>query len=118
MEMLHNLWMSIPRKWRRRILFWLVSFLFGLLITWIWDIGTLLVILLVISLVASLLRIGGAERWALEQYRGRIRGMMIFALLPAAWEATSILDFVLVLLIMVIIWVRFEQIPKRWSRIR
>lgn len=125
---MHSLYTRIPEKWRSRIILWIASFLFGLIIIWIWDIETLLVVLILLSLIAALFRTLGLtqalklERWALDQFLGRIRGIVIFAILPAVWvmakdlienpSMSSALALILVLLLIVIIWDRFERIRK------
>lgn len=129
---MRNLYMNIPRKWRSRIILWVVSFGLGLIITLIWDAGTLLAILLFFILIAVLFRTLGLtqalklERWAVGRFLGHIRGMVVFAILPAIWVVvkdlienptmSSALALILVLLLIVVIWNRFEQIKDGWRR--
>ena len=125
---MRNLYMSIPRKWRSRIALWVAAFLVGQFVIWIWGLETLLTILIFLIFVAALFRTFGLtravkmERWSIEQFLGRIRGMVIFAFLPAAWELirnpsiSSIISLLLLLLCGLIIWDSFGKIIKSWGR--
>ena len=102
--------------------------MFGFIVSRVWGVGTLLVVLIIISLIAALSRTFGLtqalklERWARGQFLGHIRGMIIFAILPAIWvvakdfarnpSISSALVLILVLLLVMVIWERFERIQK------
>ncbi|MBA7469550.1 hypothetical protein ES707_04821 [subsurface metagenome] len=123
---IYRLYLSIPRKWRVRITLWVVSFLFGLLIIWIWDLVTLLSLLIVISALSTIFnRFNFARtlgKWAHSQFLGRIRVMVIFAFLPAAWELvknpslSSMIGLLALLLVITLIWDKFEQIISSWGK--
>ena len=129
MATLHDLYSKIPPKWK----LWILSFLFGLVVTLIWDIGALLVILFLIGVIAAMFvslgfaKTSRVERWALDQFWARIRGMLVFAILPAAWEiiknlinspsTSSVFELLVILLIVAVIWDRFEIIRKSWRGI-
>ena len=124
---MRNLYMRIPQKWRSRIVLWVASFLFGQFVIWIWGLETLLTILIFLIFGAALFRTFGLaqalkiERWLREQFLGRIRGVVIFAFLPAAWELIrnpsipSIIGLLLLLLCIVIIWDSFGKIRNSWG---
>jgi len=127
MGSLRNLWNRIPEEWKSRIIRWGVSFIFGLLIIWIWDIGTLLVILFILFFVFYLVfnLFGGWEtraisQWSITQFFSRIRGMLLFALLPTAWELIknpsleSIIGICFLVIIALTIWERFDQMMKNF----
>ena len=123
---IYRLYLSIPRRWRVHITLWVVSFLFGLIIIWIWDLVTLLSLLIVISALFTIFsRFDFARtigKWAHSQFLGRIRVMVIFAFLPAVWELvknpslSSIIGLLVLLLVITLIWDKFEQIIKSWGR--
>ena len=60
--------------------------------------------------------------WSIKQYFKRIRGMIIFALLPAAWELIrefslgSILALCVLIIVALSIWEKFDEIIKNTSR--
>lgn len=124
LETLYELWKKTPTKWK----LWVASAIVGLIIIWIWDIGTLLALFLVVSLVAALLRgllpSSKLEQFALEQFWGRIRGMIIFAFLPTLFvtigqllsdfSLSSLISVLVVLFVILFIWDWFEKLPKRW----
>jgi hypothetical protein len=121
-ETLRNIWVKIPDRWRGRILSWGLPFLFGLVIVWIWGIGTLLVVLFVLFLILFLLfnmvgdgRIKAASQWSITEFFTRIRGMLLFALLPIAWELIkdpsieSITGLFVLAILALFFWNRFNQ---------
>jgi len=128
MDALRILYEKIPRKFRKPIVHWVLPFIFGLIITLIWDVGTLLITLFLIFTISFLISglgnrgaraVGG---WSIKQYFKRIRGMIIFALLPAAWELIrefslgSILALCVLIIVALSIWEKFDEIIKNTSR--
>ena len=128
LETLQNLYLKIPENWRPRIIRWVISFLFGLIITLIWGVETLLTILIIILFISALLRTFGLtealklERWSVAQFFGRIRIMMIFAFLPAVWELirnfslSSAISLLIIALCILFIWDSFAKVIKNWGR--
>jgi hypothetical protein len=113
---------KIPHQWQKRLIKWGIPFLFGLIIVLIWDIGTLLVILFMIFFLSFLIFsiIGGTKtkqfsQWSITEFFKRIRGMLIFALLPVAWElikkpsVDSIIGICVLGIVALTIWQRFDQ---------
>ena len=127
-ETIRNLYMKIPEKWRPRVIRWVISFVLGLIITLIWGIEILLTILIIILLVSALLRTIGLtealklERWSVAQFFSRIRGMIVFAFLPAIWglvrnpSLSSAIGLVILILCIVFIWDSFANIINKWGR--
>lgn len=117
-----NLWERIPRKWKVSGLLWVVSFLAGLLIDAICGAGTVLTILLIIYVIALIFRLINLGQFAIEQFWGRIRGMIIFAMFPALWEIikklisnpseSAVIEFLLTVLVIVILWDAFGKMIK------
>ncbi len=128
MDALRILYEKIPRKFRKPIVHWVLPFIFGLIITLIWDVGTLLITLFLIFTISFLIsELGnrGARAvgdWSIKQYFKRIRGMIIFALLPAAWELIrefslgSILALCVLIIVALSIWEKFDEIIENTSR--
>jgi len=128
MDTLRILYEKIPRKFRKPVVHWVLPFIFGLIITLIWDVGTLLITLFLIFTISFLIsKLGnrGARAvgdWSIKQYFKRIRGMIIFALLPAAWELIrefslgSILALCVLIIVALSIWEKFDEIIKNTSR--
>ena len=128
METLRGLYGKIPKEFRKPVVHWVLPFIFGLIITLIWDVGTLLIILFllfIISFLISELGNRGARavgEWSIKQYFKRIRGMIIFALLPAAWELIrefslgSILALCVLIIVALSIWEKFDEIIENTSR--
>lgn len=122
MDSLRILYEKIPKKFRKPIVHWVLPFIFGLIITLIWDVGTLLIIvflLFTISFLLSELGNRGARavgEWSIKQYFKRIRGMIIFALIPTAWELIkeaslgSILTLCVLIIVALSIWQKFDEI--------
>ena len=127
---LQNLYWKIPQKWRPRIISWVTSFLFGLIITLIWGVETLLTTLIFILLISALLHTFGLdkarklEHWSIAQFFGRIRGMIIFAFLPVIWELlrdfslSSVISLLILALCIVYIWDSFANLIKSWGKTR
>ena len=130
METLHNLYMRIPLKWRRQIVPWIVSLLFGQIVIWIWGLETLLTILVCLIFAAALFRTFGLsqalkmERCSIGLLLGRFRGMIIFAFIPVAWEfirnpsISSIIGLLVILLCVITIWDSFGKMINNWGRTR
>ncbi len=128
METLRSLYEKIPRKFRKPVVHWVLPFIFGLIITLIWDVGTLLItlfLLFIISFIISELGNRGARavgEWSIKQYFKRIRGMIIFALLPMAWELIrefslgSILALCVLIIVALSVWGKFDEIIENTSR--
>jgi len=128
METLYGLYHRIPKKWRKPIFGWVLPFLFGLIITLIWDVGTLLVILFLLFAISFLvyeLGLKGARVigvWSITQYFKRIRGMLLFALLPTLWELIkkpsleSIIGICFLIIIAFSIWDKFDEIMGDFTR--
>ena len=119
MNTLRNLWAWIPNKWK----LWILSFIIGLIISLIWGIGTLLVILFLLFFLSYLILnlFGGREarvvsQWSITQFYKRIRGMLIFALLPALWELIkkpsleNIIGILFLVIIALTIWDKFDDL--------
>ena len=127
METLHNLYMKIPLKWRRQIVPWIVSLLFGQIVIWIWGLETLLTILVCLIFIAALFRTFGLsqalkiERCSIGLLLGRFRGMIIFAFIPAVWEfirnpsISSIIGLLFILLCVLMIWDSFAKTINSWG---
>lgn len=117
-----KLWKGIPRKWKISGLLWVVSFLAGLLIDAIWGVGTLLTVLLIIYAIALVFRLTNLGQFAIEQFWGRIRGMVVSAMFPALWEIikklisnpseSAIIEFLFAVLVIVILWDAFGKMIK------
>lgn len=128
MDSLRSLYDKIPEKLRKPVVHWVLPFLFGLIITLIWDVGTLLIILFLLFIVFFIISELGnkdaraAGKWSINQYFKRIRGMIIFALLPAAWELIkehsldSIIGLVILIFLALSIWNRFDEIMKDFTK--
>ena len=128
LDTLRTLYEKIPTKLRKPIVHWVFPFIVGLIITLIWDVGTLLAVLVVLFAIFFLIGKLGSRRaqvaseWSIKQYFKRIRGMIIFALLPAAWElirefsSESILALCVLIFVGLSIWERFDKIIKNTSR--
>lgn len=128
MSTLRSLYEKIPKKSRKPVVNWVFPFLFGLLITWIWGVGALFTILLILFFVSAMISaLGNREarvigKWSIGQYFKRIRGMILFALLPAVWKLVleliknpsleSILPLLVIFIVALSIWVKFEEIIK------
>ena len=121
---MQNVYLKKPEKWRPQIIRWVISFLFGLTITLIWGVETLLTILIIVLFMSALLRTLGItvalkwERWSVAQLFGRIRGMIIFAFLPTVWELirnfslSSAISLLVLALFIVFIWDSFAKPVK------
>ena len=130
METLRNLYSKIPPKWRYRIIRWIVPPLVGQIIIWIWGLETLLTILIFLIFIAAVFRTFGLTqalkigRLSVEQFIGRIRGIVIFAFLPVAWELikdpsiSSIIGLLVILLCVITIWDSFGKMINNWGRTR
>ena len=128
MDTLRSLYEKIPKKFRKPIIQWALPFIFGLIITLIWEVGTLLVILLLIFVISFLIselgnrRARAAGKRSIKQYLQRIRGMIIFALLPAAWELVkepsldSIIALCVLIIVVLSIWGKFDEIIEDTTR--
>lgn len=131
MRGLRALWNELPANRRASILLWGSSFLGGMIVIAVWDLAALLAIIFLIGASAALLRKAGiveagkAERWSFRQFYGRIRGMMIFAMIPSVWVvvkdflsdpcAASLLTVLVLLLPIALIWRIFDDAPKTWA---
>ena len=103
----------------------MVSFLAGLLIDAIWGVGTLLTILLIIYAIALIFRLTNLGQLAIEQFWGRIRGMVISAMFPALWEIikklisnpseSAMIEFLFAVLVIIIICDAFGKMIKSLS---
>ena len=130
METLRNLYMSISRTWRVRIIIWAVSFLFGLIVRLIWGVEALLTILILGIFVSALFRTLGIdeawklEKWSVGQFFGYFRGVIIFAFLPVIWELIknpsfdSAITLSVVILCVLFIWDSFGKTINNWGRTR
>ncbi len=130
MDTLRSLYEKVPKKWRARIIRWVLSFSFAMIIKLIWGIETLLTILIFLIFIAALFRTFGLtqalkiERLSIEQFIGHIRGMVIFAFLPVAWELikdpsiSSIIGLLVILLCVITIWDSFGKMINNWGRTR
>ena len=124
LDTLRTLYEKIPTKLRKPIVHWVLPFIFGLIITLIWDVGTLLAVLVVLFAIFFLIGKLGSRRaqvaseWSIKQYFKRIRGMIIFALLPAAWELIteisleSIIALCMFVIIALSIWEKFDEVSE------
>jgi len=124
METLLNLYERIPKKFRKPIIHWVLPFIVGLIITLIWDVVTLLSILFLLFIVFYLLYVFGSHkarevgRWSITEYFKRIRGVIIFALLPTAWELIrevsleSIIALCVLGIVALSIWEKFDEMIK------
>ncbi len=127
MEILHNLYMRIPLKYRRQIVPCIISFLVGQIVIWIWGLEALLSILICFIFIAALFRAFGlsqaikVERRLIGLLFGRFRGMIIFAFIPVVWEfirnpsITSIIGLLVILLCVTVIWDKFGKIIDNWG---
>lgn len=143
MVTLRSLYEMIPKKYRKPVVHWVLPFIFGLIIIVIWDVAILLVTLFLLFIVFYLFYVFGSYkarevgRWSITEYFKRIRGMIIFALLPTAleiiWELIreisleSIIALCVLGIVALSIWERFDKIieditrqlfGKRWRRRR
>jgi len=130
METLRNLYSKIPPTLRYRIISWIVSLLVGQIIIWIWGLETLLTILIFLIFIAAVFRTFGLtqalkiERLSVEQFMGRIRGIVIFAFLPVVLELikdpsiSSIIGLLVILLCVITIWDSFGKMINNWGRTR
>ena len=118
-DTLRNLWTRIPGKWK----LWILSFIIGIIITLIWDVGTLLIILFLLFVLSYLVfnlfggrRMREVSQWSITQFYQRIRGMLIFALLPALCELIkqpsleNIIGILLLFIIALTIWDKFNEL--------
>ncbi|MFC1989714.1 hypothetical protein ACFLVW_04045 [Chloroflexota bacterium] len=121
METLSSLYERIPKNFRRPIIQWVLPFIFGLIITLIWDVGTLLIALFLLFIIFFLISELGnrgaraVSEWSIKQYYKRIRGLIIFALIPAAWElireisSESIIALYVLGIVTLSIWEKFDE---------
>lgn len=126
-DTLSSLYEKIPKKWRVRIIRWVLSFSFAMIIKLIWGFETLLTILIFLILIAALFRTFGLtqalkiERLSIEQFIGHIRGVVIFAFLPVAWELiknpsiSSIIGLLVILFCVITIWDSFGKTINSWG---
>lgn len=119
------------RRWRKRLPLWTASFLLGAALRWWLGDERLLVALLGVSLLAALfhaLGLGAArrvERGSLNHLWNTARGMVVFALLPTAWQALkavfgqpntySIQSLALTAAIIGVVWLFFGVLPRTWG---
>ncbi len=130
MDTLRSLYEKIPEKWRVRIIRWVLSFSFAMIIKLIWGFETLLTILIFLILIAALFRTFGRtqalkiKRLSIGQLMGQIRGVVIFAFLPVAWELienpsiSSIIGLFVILFCVITIWDNFGKTINSWGRTR
>ncbi len=119
METLRNLWERIPNNWK----LWGLFFIVGLIITLVCGVGTLLVVLFLLFFLSYLIfnlfgdrqaRVIG--QWSITQFFKRIRGILLFALLPTLWELIkkpsleSIISICLLLFVALSISNKFDEI--------
>ncbi len=120
------------RKWTKRLIKWAIAFAIGWLVEWLVGTLWLLVGLLSISLLAAVLRMGKTQRWMLDEFWGQIRGMVIWAMLPAffpiLWDrfqvwrgqptTTNFFDLAwrvaLVAVIVLLTYDFFKALPRKW----
>jgi hypothetical protein len=125
MGTLRSLYQRIPTRWK----LWILSFLLGLLITLIWGVGVLLFILLALFIVSYFLfsivgsrKVREVGQWSITQYFKRVRGVILFALLPTAWELIrnpsldSIIALVVLLFVALSIWDKFDEIMSDFTK--
>ncbi len=125
MRKLWGTWLKLPQRWRVRILFWSVTSIGVRASIRIWDVGVVIVGFLVIGVIAVILGNMGARRfyswnsWAEGQVWTLIRGVITFALLPAALDnavilyhersVDSLIGLVVILFMMGIVWVKLTE---------
>ena len=121
MRNLRSSYDKIPKPLRKPLLQWGLPFLIGWIITQFWGIATLFAILIFVFTLFYLIAVFGSKRariaseWSIKEYLKRIRGMLIFALLPAAWElikkpsAESLIAIIVIIFVAATIWQRFDE---------
>ena len=125
MEIINDLYEKIPKKLRKPLFHWVLPFILGLIITSIWGIGTLFAIIIISFLVFYMIYnlVGNSKskeisRWSITEYFKRIRGMIIFALLPTVWELVrevtleSIISLCILGIVVLSIWEKFDEVIK------
>lgn len=122
MRTLSNLWNEIPERIRKSIISWVLSFLFGLIITAIWGTTALLSILFILFVLAYTFRFRRAAQWIIGQFWGHSRGMTIMTLLPTIFvlvkdltmkpSLDSLAQLIAAILIIGVLWVKFDEIIK------
>jgi len=128
METLCSLYTKIPKKWK----IWILSFLIAWLIRWICGVETLLVILIFAIALSVLFRNLGVRKTsiigkqAVGKLFGYFRGVIIFAFLPVVWELVcdlirnsfleSIFELVVIIIVILVIWKRFDEIIEEYIR--
>lgn len=125
MDALRKYWSLIPNKWK----LWIASFILGLIIVLIWDISTLLITLFILFVLSYLIfnLFGDKEarvfsQWSITEFFKRIRGMLIFALLPTVWELIkkpsleSIISICFIAFIALTIWEKFNEVISNFNK--
>ncbi len=114
---------KIPPKWRWSLISWALAALFSWIIMWLFGLQTLLAIYLVIFAIASIIGRYGEANWAITQFIKHLRGIMIFALLPAIWPVIKeimtnfswvlIVELLLIGYLIVYVWQSFDKVIER-----
>jgi hypothetical protein len=115
-------WKENHRKWLISGLIWIASFSIGLLISHFWGIGILLLILIVTYIIALVLHRNKVVTFTVKQFWGRIRGIILFTLLPAfleiirkliiSFSLSAVFELVLAVLFIALIWTFLSKIME------
>jgi len=119
---LSELWKQNRRKWIISGLIWIATFFISLVISVFLGVEILLILLLLTYVIALVLHRKGLGTLAIKQFWGRIRGMIVFSLLPALLETIReliispsvpvVIELAFSILFIVLIWVAFDKIMR------
>lgn len=118
-------WNDLSAATRNRILVVAGTWVVFKLIAWIWDIGTLLSWLIIGFAIALMVAESGMKKaqwvqeWFYVKFAEQIRGLVVFAMLPIAFEALitwvrmrdsgSLIALLIIVGLIIYMWVRISE---------